>query len=127
MTQLRLVTPDWRDQAECRFDPDVWFEKEHEAEAVFICQATCTVRDQCLADALANGEPFGIRAGFTPDELAELPGFAASQSVARFVPEPDELRHAKFARIDGRKRGNPVVPDPLADLDHPADRKTTQL
>ena len=123
MSSRRGVEPDWRDQAECRFDPDLWFEKTSEAVAKEICATTCTVREQCLAYALANGEQFGVHGGLSPDELAQTPGFVRAASANDFAPEPDDTRIARYTRLDQRKRAAATVPDPLADLHHPSDRK----
>ncbi len=123
MTATRLATPDWRDQAECRFDPDTWFDKKSETFAKEICDTVCPVQEQCLAYALAHGEDFGVRAGLTPDELKDLPGFVHADSATSYAPEPDERHLAKYSRRDRNRR---IIPDPLADLDHPADRKTPE-
>ncbi|WIB65457.1 WhiB family transcriptional regulator [Curtobacterium sp. MCBD17_040] len=112
---------DWREQAECRFDPDMWFETASEDVAKEICNTVCTVREQCLAYALGNGEQFGVHGGHTAAELAELPGFARAASTQAFAPEPDASRFARYARID--RRAARTSADPLAELAHPADRK----
>jgi WhiB family redox-sensing transcriptional regulator len=124
MTDTRLGTPDWRDQAECRFDPDTWFDKRSETFAKEVCDTVCRVQEQCLVYALAHGEDFGIRAGLTPNELKALPGFVRANSTSEFAPEADERHLARFDRADRNR--NRRTPDPLADLDHPADRKTPE-
>lgn len=124
MTDTRLGTPDWRDQAACRFDPDTWFDKRSETFAKEICDTVCPVQEQCLVYALAHGEDFGIRAGLTPDELKALPGFTRADSTSVFAPETDERHIARFIRADRNR--NRHTPDPLADLDHPVDRKTPE-
>ncbi|MGW8431425.1 WhiB family transcriptional regulator [Curtobacterium citreum] len=123
MTDTRLAAPDWRDQAECRFDPDLWFDKRSETFAKEVCDTVCPVQEQCLVFALANGDDFGIRAGLTPAELQALPGFVHAGTTSEFAPEPDERHLARYARRD---RSTRPTTDPLADLDHPADRKTPE-
>lgn len=126
MSARNLVASNWREQAECLDDPDLWFEDKHADEAKFICAAACRVQAECLVSALANGETSGIWAGHSATELAEMPGFVRAASANDFVPEPDDARLARFARIEAKKRKTAAVTDPLADLDHPDDRKTTK-
>ncbi|WIE81064.1 WhiB family transcriptional regulator [Curtobacterium sp. MCSS17_016] len=122
MSATRLAAPDWRDQAECRFDPDTWFDKRSETFAKEICDTVCRVQEQCLVYALAHGEDFGIRAGLTPSELKALPGFVRAGTTSEYVPESDERHLARFSSAARNRK----TPDPLADLDHPADRKTPE-
>lgn len=125
MTATRLAAADWRDQAECRFDPDTWFDKRSEPFAKEICDTVCPVQEQCLIYALAHGEDFGVRAGLNPAELKAHPGFIHADSASEYVPEADDRRLARYAAIDRKRRGTPT-PDSLAELDHPADRKTPE-
>jgi WhiB family redox-sensing transcriptional regulator len=71
------------DRAECRFDPDLHtgpdaFEEEslderavREDVAKEVCGG-CPVRMACLEHALKTLPEYGIWAGFTADEIAEL-------------------------------------------------------
>lgn len=66
----------WWERAACRdLARDVFFPGENEThqyvEARRIC-AGCPVRDECLDDALATGERFGMRGGLTPREREQL-------------------------------------------------------
>ena len=58
---------DWRMYANCATtDPDLFFPKEGDSPkpAISVCQS-CTVRIQCLQDALAEPQQKGVRAGMT--------------------------------------------------------------
>lgn len=64
------VNESWRDDALCaQTYPDEFFPERGEtsARAKKVCDI-CDVRDQCLDDALANHERFGIRGGLTERE-----------------------------------------------------------
>ena len=57
----------WRDDALCRDHPLVTFFPEagqRAAPALWIC-GRCPVRNECLADAIACGDEFGVRGGMT--------------------------------------------------------------
>lgn len=62
---------DWRDFAVCKADPDVMYPDNNEtgiANAKKNCGA-CTVRLDCLRDAIRSGDDqYGIRGGLKPDE-----------------------------------------------------------
>ena len=68
---------DWTDLANCvgvdaeLMFPDRWTDP---AEAKAVC-AGCVVQDQCLAQALANGERYGVWGGLTADERRVMVGF----------------------------------------------------
>ncbi|GAA4893979.1 WhiB family transcriptional regulator [Streptomonospora salina] len=48
----------------CRQDPDLFFaEAPADVEAAKAICADCPVREQCLADALDRGEPWGVWGG----------------------------------------------------------------
>ncbi|WP_165975765.1 WhiB family transcriptional regulator [Actinomadura rubrisoli] len=68
--------------AQCRFDPELHdgpiFTEEtaddreaREAVAISVCE-TCPLRLRCLEYAVATLPEFGIWAGFTAEEIAEL-------------------------------------------------------
>lgn len=59
-------------------DPDWWFEEQHFARAVEVCQH-CPVRTRCLDRALEAGETLGVWGGLTPAQREVLP-------VAAVVP-----------------------------------------
>lgn len=74
--------PDWRAEALCaQVDPDLWFPERGGAvsAAQRICRG-CPVRVECLADALVNGERFGIWGGLSEPERRRLVGQGAAVS-----------------------------------------------
>lgn len=95
---------DWRDDALCReTDPDdvVWFPARGESgrTAKRIC-GLCTVRAECLADALTYpvSEDSGVRGGLSERERKKLRREAA-QPLAPVIPitgpsVPDQPRRA---------------------------------
>jgi hypothetical protein len=60
------------------YNPDWWFEEDHFAQAVEVCQR-CPVRTRCLDQALEAGETLGVWGGLTPAQREALP-------VAAVVP-----------------------------------------
>lgn len=54
------------------YDPDWWFEEQHFARAVEVCQR-CPVSTRCLNQALEAGETLGVWGGLTPAQRAALP------------------------------------------------------
>ena len=77
--------PDWRGQALCaQTDPALWFPEQGASarDAKAICNGDsrrdpCPMRAECLADALANDEKWGIWAGTTERERRKLRKAAA--------------------------------------------------
>lgn len=70
-----LPSADWMTRAVCRqVDPEIFFGEagRWEADAKRIC-GRCPVRDQCLQDAQARNEEWGIWGGLTPAERRALP------------------------------------------------------
>lgn len=76
---------DWRVEAACLNDPIPFDTPDpedrgptkaaREAEAKRICHEVCTVRLECLSDALpfeTQGTAYNIRGGMTPDERKAL-------------------------------------------------------
>jgi hypothetical protein len=64
------ITHPWRDEALCRqTDPEIFFPElgQNPTAAKRVC-AVCPVRAACLADAIAQREPHGVRGGMTPNE-----------------------------------------------------------
>ncbi len=70
---VRDTGGDWREQALCaQSDPEMWFpEGDHRItqgrQAKAIC-AKCPVQTQCLEEALANNDMFGVWGGLTASE-----------------------------------------------------------
>ncbi len=68
--------PDWRDKAACAdddVDPEIFFPTPggDVFEPKKVC-ARCTVREQCLDFALANGEDEGVWGGLSEKERQKL-------------------------------------------------------
>lgn len=72
--QPRRQAPDWgAEGAKCLNFPatreyDPWFQTEHEADAMAICNGTddgviCPVRDECSVYACVNNESYGVWGG----------------------------------------------------------------
>lgn len=75
----------WQAQANCvGVDPDIFFPERGAStkEAKAIC-AACSVREDCLEYALANGEKFGIWGGTSERERRRLRRARAAQRRAR--------------------------------------------
>lgn len=71
----QLAVSAWWDLAACaQTDPELWFPEKGATnpDAARIC-ATCPVKQQCLEDALASGDPHGVRGGLSPNQRARLP------------------------------------------------------
>ena len=67
-------TPGWRSFANCATtDPESFFpRKGGSAQAARLTCAMCPVQNECLADALSDGEQQGIRAGLTERERRRM-------------------------------------------------------
>ena len=68
------VEGDWRDDAACaETDPEIFYPEKGGSlsEARQVC-AGCEVREQCLADALARDERFGIWGGLSTPQRQRL-------------------------------------------------------
>lgn len=78
------MTPDddWREDAACRLpsvDVDIFYPSGNYLHADIakieraraVC-SECSVREECLADAIVTGEPHGTRGGLTEWERARL-------------------------------------------------------
>lgn len=65
---------DWREQALCaQADPEAWFvDKGGSTKPAKRVCARCPVRPECLTDALANDERFGVRGGLSERERRRL-------------------------------------------------------
>lgn len=95
----------WRDQAACRHtDTALWFPERLDADAIAPLRAICDhcpVWWPCIQEALRVEIDcrFGFRAGFTPDERADL---------ARGNGAPRRRQRARLAQ-----RPDTTMPDPL--------------
>ena len=74
----------WRDESACRdTDPAVFYptpdphanarkvRTDLYAAARIVCDG-CPVQADCLTEAVTNGDPYGFRAGMTPDQIADM-------------------------------------------------------
>jgi WhiB family redox-sensing transcriptional regulator len=62
----------WRDDAAClSVDPAVFYDDQATSQAKAVCRA-CPVRDECLTEALARGERFGVWGGTDEEERRSL-------------------------------------------------------
>ena len=74
----------WRDESACRDtdlavfyptpDPHANARKVRTdlyAAARIVCDG-CPVQADCLTEAVTNGDPYGFRAGLTPDQIADM-------------------------------------------------------
>lgn len=75
MNPPRVPTP-------CAEDPDTWFPKgwgdqhrEQIQNAQYGC-SRCPITEQCLEEALTDGDEHGIRGGLTPNQRARIRGTA---------------------------------------------------
>ena len=67
-------TQNWRDDALCaETDPEAFFPEKGASskDAKRVC-AQCSVREQCLADALSKDESFGVWGGLSARERRRL-------------------------------------------------------
>ena len=75
---------DWRNASACRdTDPAVFYppadphanarknRTDPYAAARIVCDG-CPVQADCLTEAVTNGDPYGFRAGRTPDQIADM-------------------------------------------------------
>ncbi len=68
------MTGHWSERALCaEVDPDLFYPGKGEriAPAKRVCMA-CEVRTECLEDALATGERYGVRGGLSERERRKL-------------------------------------------------------
>lgn len=76
--------PKWHGDALCaEIDTEVFFpEKGSSAKPAKKICGMCVVRTECLTDALANGERFGIFGGLSERERQRIRGGAATSEAA---------------------------------------------
>lgn len=108
--------PDWREQATCRQEPDLWYVGDgrwrtpERDRAILLCETRCPVRDACLADAMTyeagkpSKERHGIWGGLTPVKRAQLAGVSPPQGrpFLPHCPRPGRQRglerHARLGQ-----------------------------
>ena len=83
----------WQNFAACRgLDPEVFFDKST-TYAKSVC-VPCSVRSECLEDALRMNSSFGVWGGLTEGErrkiLKQREGAATRQKVARLVERNEQ-------------------------------------
>src|SRR5882757_9811308 len=89
--------PEWRSRAACRGRLDLDFIDPAPAQ-VTACRAICVecpVRDKCLAEALGNGEAWGIWGGHDTDEREQL---AARTGHPAPVVKPSHGTNSRYAK-----------------------------
>ncbi|MHA6798615.1 WhiB family transcriptional regulator [Bounagaea algeriensis] len=78
----------------CRADPDLWFaETPRDLEKAKTLCADCPIKAECLAGALARGEPWGVWGGEIFDQGAVIQR-KRPRGRPRKHPRPDEVRAA---------------------------------
>lgn len=93
---MTLRLPEWRTRAACRgrFDLDFVEPGEQLAECRALC-ARCPVAELCLAEALDNGEAWGIWGGLDTDEREQL---AAESGRPAPVVKPAHGTNSRYAK-----------------------------
>lgn len=86
----------WRDQATCHGAQAIFDNTHAEHLALILCR-TCPVRDECLRDALTNGDTHLVRGGHTPAQLDALA--RQGGKGRRRGPAPDPLTDARVAAL----------------------------
>lgn len=101
------MTADWRPLAACRsHDPALWFpERGHDTrQAKAIC-AGCPVREQCLEQAIADGETVGIWGGLSGREMRQEKRRRAGEPLKR-GPKTKPIKHGTaVGYVLHRRRG----------------------
>ncbi|SIN72633.1 WhiB family transcriptional regulator [Agromyces cerinus] len=72
---MTLEQDDWRAAAACATtDPDMFSDDNWQIQerAKTICNTVCTVREQCLTEAMDNEEPFSVWGGLSARDRARL-------------------------------------------------------
>ncbi|MEV5537439.1 WhiB family transcriptional regulator [Saccharopolyspora shandongensis] len=95
MTGTQVST--WHTEAACREHPGLDFidPTPDQAEQCRAVCAECPVREQCLADALAAGEPWGIWGGLDTDERATLADRTGAPTPAILPAHGTNTRYTK--------------------------------
>lgn len=127
---LANLHPDWHRDAACREHPDVDFFpglNVSSAPAKAVC-AGCLVRHECLEEAYATGERYGIRGGLTVRQrsLAIL----AADKAAGIIrpPRKPNVKVAECGTRSGAKRHRRLGATPCpsclqAEAAHAAERR----
>jgi len=110
MRMQALVAEDWMLAAACLGRPDLFFapdesetrseRRRREAAAKSVC-GRCPVRNDCLADALASDERFGIWGGLTERERRSLRRSGNSVSP-QDIAGPGRLARLPAVVVQGR-------------------------
>jgi WhiB family redox-sensing transcriptional regulator len=89
--------PRWWDLALCaETDPELFFpEKGGGSRAAKQICRKCDVRAECLEDALANDERFGVRGGLSVSERDRIVKQQAASAFAPAVPQPCHAGHLR--------------------------------
>lgn len=88
----------WRIGAACRGRVDLDFVEPADDEQADACRALCTgcpVREQCLAEALASGEAWGIWGGLDTDQRTEV---AEQRGQPAPVVRPTHGTNTRYAK-----------------------------
>ena len=115
MQMQALVAEDWMIAAACLGRPDLFFapdnsetrseRRRREAAAKSVC-ARCPVRNDCLADALAAEERFGIWGGLTERERRSL-GRSTNKVSPQDIAGPGRLARLPAVVVQGRAMSTP--------------------
>ena len=110
--------PTWTQHAACAGKPQHWWYPEHgqgATKAKRIC-AGCPVQQQCLDQALAEGEQHGVWGGYTLRERRTISaGRAPRRTGDNRLPPTREARCGSDAGYQGhRRRGEHPCGDCLA-------------
>lgn len=104
---MRTIAPQWHLQAACReHDPEIWYPDYtgpvSTIRAKTVCRE-CPVRVNCLLEALATGEDFGIWGGTTPQERKNFNRYSSARQ-ARLLASPDIPPRPKSNKLWKRAR-----------------------
>lgn len=93
----RRRSPDWRDAALCRPDPDAMFDTtEAGIETARRLCAGCPAKRPCLADAIRTGDvEYGIRGGLLPRERRAVVKELARREQAAKTPVAEAPRQKR--------------------------------
>jgi len=111
MQMQALVAEDWMLAAACRGHPDLFFapddsetrseRRRREAAAKSVC-ARCPVRIDCLTDAFASDERFGIWGGLTERERRSLRRSGTGKVSPQDIAGPGRLARLPAVVVQGR-------------------------
>lgn len=93
---MKVVKSGWRDDARCRgMNPQLWVpsdehnsdDKHAAREGQRVCFRMCPVREECLYEALENGEPESVWGGLTPPQRVRWRKAVGAQERLAVVEE----------------------------------------